>query len=64
LEPQPTLAPRNRVFDFIHLCKRREQSLRLGDLRHFRRGRERFERRREDGVGVQEASGRLIELGE
>ncbi len=29
-----------------------EQRLRLGDLRHFRRRREAFERRREDSVGV------------
>jgi hypothetical protein len=44
-----------------NLC---QQSLRVGDFRHFWRRREAFERRREDGVLVGGASGRLIELGE
>ena len=42
--------------------QRRQQRLRLGDLRHFGRRRKAFERRREDGVGVGGAAGRLIEL--
>ena len=42
----------------------REQRLRLGDLRHFRSRRKAFERRREDGVGVGGAAGRLIEFGQ
>ena len=41
-----------------------EQRLRLRDLRHLRRRRKAFERRREDRVGVGGAVGRLIELGE
>ena len=36
----------------------------LGDLGHFRRRREAFERRRENGVSLGVAAGRLIELGE
>jgi len=39
-----------------------EQRLRLGDLGHFRGRRKAFERGREDGVGLDEAAGRLIEL--
>ena len=47
------------------VCReRRQQRLRLGDLGHFRRRRKAFERRREDGVGLDGAAGRLIELGE
>ena len=41
-----------------------KQRLRLGDLGHFGRRREAFERGREDGVGVGGAAGRLVELGE
>ena len=42
----------------------RQQRLRLGDLRHFRRRRKAFERGRQDGVRFDGAAGRLIELGE
>jgi hypothetical protein len=42
----------------------RKKLLRFRDLRHFRRRRKAFHRRREDGVGVGGAGGRLIELGE
>ena len=50
-----------------------QQRLRLSDLRHFRRRRDlghfrgrrkAYERRREDGVGIEWAAGRLIELGQ
>jgi hypothetical protein len=41
-----------------------EQSLRLANLRHLRRGREAFERGREGGVGFGATTGRLIKLGE
>ena len=41
-----------------------EQRLRLGDLGHLGRRRKAFERRREDGVGVGGAAGRLVKLGE
>ena len=41
-----------------------DQRLRLGDLGHFGRRREAFERRREDGVGVDGAAGRLVQFGE
>src|ERR1700722_4298538 len=41
-----------------------DSSHRLGDLGHFERWREAFERRREDGVSLREAVGRLVELGE
>jgi len=48
------------------LCvrQRREQRLSLGDLGRFRRRREAFDRRREDGVRFGGAAGRLVELGE
>ena len=42
----------------------RQQRLRLGDLGHFGRWRKAFERRRENGVGLRGAAGRLIELGQ
>jgi hypothetical protein len=38
-----------------------EQRLRLSYLRHFRRGRKAFERRREDSVCFDETAGRLTE---
>jgi hypothetical protein len=38
--------------------------MRFGDLGHFGPRRKAFERRREDGVGVGRATGRLVELGE
>jgi hypothetical protein len=45
------------------VCRqRREQRLRLGDLRHFWGRRETFERRREDGMGVGGPSSRQVEL--
>ena len=46
------------------LSKRPEQSLRLGDLRHFQRRRKAFERGRERVVPFDRAAGRLVELGE
>ena len=51
-------------FDLVGFRQRRQQRLRLGDLRHFRRRRKAFERGREDGVRFGGAAGRLIELGE
>ena len=54
----------HRGFHIVTLGERREQRLRLGDLRHFRRRRKAFERGREDGMGFGGAAGRLIELGE
>jgi hypothetical protein len=39
-----------------------EQRLRFGDLGHLRRRRKAFERGGENGVGLSEAAGRLIEL--
>ena len=50
--------------DFLRRLKRREQRLRLGDLRHFGRRRETFEGGREDGLGFGQAVGRLVELGQ
>jgi hypothetical protein len=50
--------------DFFGLRQRRQQRLRLSDLRHFRRRRKALDRRRKDGVGVGRAAGRLVELGE
>ena len=50
--------------DLVGLRHRYQQRLRLGDLGHFGRRRKAFERRREDGVGVGGAAGRLVELGE
>ena len=64
LQMQPALALRVCGLDLVRLRQRREQRLRLGDLRHFRRRRKAFERGREDGVGVGGAAGRLVELGE
>jgi hypothetical protein len=42
--------------------RRDEERLRLFDFRKFRRGRKAFERRRERGMGVGGAVGRLIKL--
>ena len=64
LQLQLAFSLRLRGLDLVGLRQRREQRLRLSDLRHFRRRREAFERGREDGVGVGGAAGRLIELGE
>ena len=61
---QPTLALRDRGLHLVGLRKRRQQRLRLGDLRHFRRRQESFERGREDGVRFRRSGGRLVELGE
>ena len=58
------LPPRGILLDFMNFAERHQQRLRLGDLRHFRRRRKAFERRREDGVGVDGAGGRLVQLGE
>ena len=59
-----SLPPRCFGLDFVRLRQRREQRLRLGDLRHFGRRRKAFERGCEDGVGVGSVASRLIELGE
>ena len=64
LEMETQRPPPSCGFDLLGLRQRREQRLRLGDLRHFRRRRKAFERGREDGVGVRGAAGRLVELGE
>ena len=48
--------------DLVRLRQRRQQRLRLGDLRHLRRRRKAFERGRENGVGVRGATDRLVEL--
>jgi hypothetical protein len=42
--------------DFVVLRQRGKQRLSLGDLRHFRRRRKSFERRREDGIGLDGAA--------
>ena len=60
---QPALALRFGGLDLVRLRQRRQQRLRLGDLRHFWRRRKAFERGREHGVGFGGAVGRLIELG-
>ena len=64
MQLRQSLPPRRFRLDLVGLRQRREQRLRLGDLRHFRRRRKAFERGREDGVGVGGAGGRLVELGE
>ena len=56
------LAPRRTRLDLVRLSQPRQQRLSLGDLRHLGRRRKAFERGREDGVGIDEAAGRLIEL--
>ena len=50
LQFQPALARRCRGLPLVGLGERREQRLSLRDLRHFRRRRKAFERRREDVV--------------
>ena len=62
LQFQPALARRRRGLYFVGLGERREQRLGLSDLRHFRRRRKAFERRREDVVRVDGAGGGLIEF--
>ena len=57
-EPELGLPPKAALRQTLH------QRLRLGDLRHFGRRREAFERRCEDRVGFGGACGRLIDLGE
>ena len=52
LEFRAPLAPRGLGLHVVVLRQRRQQRLRFGDLRHFRRRRKAFERRREHGVGV------------
>ena len=64
LQMQPPLPLRFCGLDLLGLRQRREQRLRLGDLRHFGRRRKAFERGREDSVGVGGTAGRLVELGE
>ena len=64
MQLRQSLPMRGLRLDLVGLRQCRQQRLRLGDLRHFRRRREAFERRREDGVGFDGAVGRLIELGE
>ena len=57
--------PLRRIgLDLLCLRQRRQHCLHLGDLGHFGRWREAFERRREDGVGVGVAAGGLVQLGE
>ena len=46
------------------LSRTLQHRLRLSDLRHFRRWRKTFERRREDGVSFDGACGRFVELGQ
>ena len=64
MQLRQSLPLRRFRLDLVGLRQRRQQRLRLGDLRHFRRRRKAFERGREDGVGVGGAGGRLVELGE
>ena len=64
MQLRQSLPLRGFRLDLVGLRQRRQQRLRLGDLRHFRRRRKAFERGREDGVGVGGAAGRLVELGE
>ena len=59
-----SLPLRHIGLDLIRLIKRRQQRLRLCDFRHFWRRRKAFERGRENGVGVDGARSRLVELGE
>jgi hypothetical protein len=61
---EPPLAMRFCGLNLVGLRNCREQCSSLGDLRHLRRWRKAFERRRENGVGIRGAGGRLIELGE
>jgi hypothetical protein len=55
------LARRLGVFHLVDLRQRRQQRLRFGDLRHFRRRGEAFECGRENGAGFDGAACRLIE---
>ena len=64
LQVRQSLPARRFGPDFIGLRQRRQKRLRLGDLRHFRRRRNAFQRGRENGVGFGGAAGRLIEVGE
>ena len=58
------VAMRLRGLDLVGLRQRREQRLRLCDLRHFRRWRKAFERGRKNSVGIDGVAGGLIEFGE
>jgi hypothetical protein len=64
LQLRQSLPLRGLRFDLVNLRERGQQGRSLGDLGHFRRWRKAFERRREDGVRVHRAAGRLVELGE
>lgn len=57
LQIKLSLAPCRCDFHFVGLCERREQRLRLRDLRHFRRRSEAFKSGCEYGVGVGGAAG-------
>ena len=56
------MARRRGVLHLAGLGECGEQRLPLGDLRHLRRRRKTFQRRREDVVRLDRAVGRLIEL--
>ena len=56
LELEPPLALLDCGLNLVGLRQRREQRLSLGDLRHLRRRRKAFQRRREDGVGLDETA--------
>ena len=49
---------RGRGLNLVHRRERRQERLRLGDLGHFRRRREAFERGRENRVSFGGAGGR------
>jgi hypothetical protein len=64
LQFQSAFPSRGGVLHLIGFCERREQRLRLFDLRELRRRRKTFQHRREHGMGVRGAIGRLVELGQ
>ena len=64
LQVQPALPPRRLSLHFVGLRERRQQRRSLGDLRHFLRWREAFEREGEHGLRFHRSVGRLAELGE
>src|SRR5271166_6317262 len=53
-----------RVEGELSTVERPQQCLRLRNFGHFRRRREAFELRREEGVGFEKAAGGSVELGE
>jgi hypothetical protein len=64
LQLQSPLPLRRFGLHLLGFGERREQCLRFPNFGHFRCRREAFERRGEDGMGVDGAAGRLVELGE